>query len=186
MKAQLSFPLIAVLVSAVAAGPVAGQTDRQIVQPAPCPSPITLNLTAGPPSAPTPVASEFAAGMNVAGSVWNQAAPNKHFGHTFRFPAIKECCLMTKGVLTIRIKALQPGPKNSPSSGNDGIAIVSGGIVKSSQSAWPNGNPPNTAPITINIPPQVLSTGLVSFYVQDDTAVLSAQLQLTGCCIRKP
>ena len=92
---------------------------------------------------------------------------------------------MTSGTLTITIKALQGGGFNTASSGNDGINIISGGVSVAGLTPWPSGaTTGQTKTVTLNIPPNVLATGLVSLYVQDDTAVLSADLNLKGCCLR--
>jgi len=168
------------------------RTDYQLVVP--CPHPVTITRTApsSPPTPPTPDPATFTGvlGTAVAGSVWNQTAADKGFGHTFYFPKPgKECCLMTRATLTVTIKALQTGPPKSASSANDWVQLVSngasvpgfaqqpfiGGVTVVGQTA--------TATFT-NIPQNLLNTGMLSFYVQDDSAVVSAQLKLEGCCLQ--
>jgi len=157
--------------------------------PTPCPHPVTLVLTAPPPSTPTPDPADFTP-PDVAGSVWNQTAVNKHFGHTFHFPSPTsgECCLMTKGTLEVKIKCLQGGPANSSTSGNDDIELVQNhvGVPGFSKKAWPSGCTTGAiGSVTFNnIPASVLATGRVSLYVEDDTAVLGAKLTLHGCCLQ--
>lgn len=174
-----------VLTGLLSAGLVMGQEVRRPGPPVPCPHPITITINAGS-SAPTPDLTQFPAGSNVAGSVWNQTAINKHFGHTFHFPAPgRECCIMTSATLRVTVKALQGGGKGSPTSANDSISILSGGVVALQQSPWLNGVATGaTTTLSFNIPANVLATGQFSLYAEDDTAVVSAQLVLTGCCLK--
>lgn len=83
------------------------------------------------------------------------------------------------------IKALVGG--SGASAYNDGINVYVGGVQVASARPWPT--PPNTgatSTITIPIPTNNLAGGLLSLYVQDDTAVVSAELDIDGCCIRRP
>lgn len=156
-------------------------------QPA-CPNPVKLTIP-GPPAAPAVVLAELPASWQsaVAGSVWNQTAADKHFAHTFKFPSPRECCLMSSGVLTVTIKALQTAPPNSSASGNDAVHVASNGAVVASKQPWlTTGVTAGTqTTVTFPIPANVLSRGLVSFYVQDDSAVVAASLTVEGCCINK-
>jgi len=188
------------LIGSLAAGSLAAQEDARsaaaaqegvaVAQPAPCPHPIslTINGTSTRPSVdPADVPASLVASL--AGSQWNQTAVDRHFGHTFHFPAPtpgKECCLMTSGILTVKVKALQGGPPKSATSANDGINLFSHGVVFAGQSPWYTSGVTTgqTATLTFTIPPSVLATGEFTLYVQDDTAVLSAELKLQGCCLR--
>ncbi len=174
-----------VLTGLLSAGLVMGQEVQRPGPPAPCPHPVTITINAGS-AAPAPDLTQFPAGSNVAGSVWNQTAINKHFGHTFHFPAPgRECCIMTSATLRVTIKALQGGRKGSPTSANDSISILSGGVSVLQQSPWLNGVATGaTTTLSFNIPASVLATGQFSLYAEDDTAVVSATLVLTGCCLK--
>ena len=155
----------------------------------PCPHPYSQTFKAPPPATPAPVLSELPANMQspVAGSQWNQTAINKHFAHTFRFPSERQCCLISKATLSVTIKALQGGPKDSPSSANDMVYVFAGGTVLQSQQPWKNGVATGTTTtLTFNFTQQQLAGGMLTIYVQDDTAVVSASLNVSGCCIRKP
>jgi hypothetical protein len=172
------------LTGILAAGSLAAQ-KAPFMDGAACPHPYSTTIK-GNSHPPTPDLADFPPNYGVTGSVWNQTAADKHFGHTFHFPAQpKECCLMTYGQLVITIKALQGGPFNSPSSGNDGIYLFSAGVRFDSQAAWPNGAATGQArTVTFNIPANILAKGEFSLYVQDDTAVVSADLTLRGCCLK--
>jgi len=130
---------------------------------------------------------------NPATNLFNQTVPNQFFAYTFKFPAWtnsgKECCRCIDGAtLTVKLKALQGGGPSSSSSGNDYIVVVSSlapnNHIVVSQPAWPNGAATGQIEtLTIPIPCKYLTNGHLSFYVEDDTAVLSAQLSLSRCCL---
>jgi len=176
----------------LAAGSAVAQEERRPGPPVACPHPVTLVITNPPPVAPAPDPADFGPPLAsaVAGSVWNQTAVNKAFGHTFHFPAPVrgECCLMTKGTLEVTIKCLQGGPAGSATSANDYVELVQGAasVPGYTPKAWPTGCSTGAVHNVMinNIPASILSTGRVSFYVEDDTAVLSAKLTLEGCCLK--
>jgi hypothetical protein len=170
----------------LAAGSIHGQA-RQPIAEARCPFPTTITVGGGTVAAP--VIAEFPASTQtpIVGSVWNQATANKAFGHTFQFPAMpKECCVWTKGTLTVRVKALQKGSQGGSDAGNDSINVYSGGNLVASQALWP-GNTllGTTKPVTFQLGANALATGLLSIYVQDDTAVVVGELVVEGCCLTK-
>ena len=189
--------LIAIVVSiATLAGPIAApliaqeaapQQDARIAIPlVPCPRPYSTVIQ-GANGAPAPDAADLGpAYATSVGSQWNQTAVDKHFGHTFRFPTTKDCCLITSGTLTIKVKALQGGPPNSATSANDSFTLFSNGVNISQQQPWKNTGVATgaTATLTFNVPANVLATGKVSIYGQDDSAFISADLRLQGCCIK--
>jgi len=157
-------------------------------RPVLCPRPITQTIN-GTATAPQPVSSDLGTLYTMSvGSQWNQTATDKQFGHTFRFVSPKngECCLLTWGVLTVRAKALQGGGPNSSTSANDSFNLISNGVVVQQQQPWKNTGVATgaVATLTFNVPPNVLATGIVSFFAQDDSAILSADLSLRGCCLR--
>ena len=179
--------VLAVIVFAAAATALSAQEAR--IDAVPCPHPIHTVIKADQ-HPPTPDPADFGPKLAplVQGSQWNQTAINKAFGTTFHFPHEGECCVWTRGTLVITIKALQGGPKGSPTSANDGIDIISGGssVPSLGQPAWPGGaTTGQTRIVTINIPANILANGKFSLYVEDDTAVLSATLTLEGCCLRR-
>ena len=118
------------------------------------------------------------------GSVWNQPHWDKAFGHTFRFdPKRSDCCALTGGILTIKIKALVSGPGISTSV-NDGMHVYVGGVSKAARTPWTSGvHAGDLQTMTIPLAAADLSTGLVSIYFEDDTAVLSADLEVDWCCL---
>lgn len=176
-----SFAIAALLV----AGSVLAQVDRIAPGPlVPCPYPIS-QIIKGNAAPPASDPADLPPNTNVAGSAWNQTAINQHFAHTFRFPT-KDCCAYTKGTLIVTVKALQGGPKGSPTSVNDSVNVYSAGTNVGQQQPWISGVTTGaTTTLTFNIPQNVLNSGHLTLYVQDDTAVVSADLRLEGCCIRK-
>jgi hypothetical protein len=178
----------ALLVISLAAAVASAQEVRPTTGQVACPFPFTMHLSAGPSGPAAPILSQFPAGIRplIGGSVWSQTAADKQFGHTFRFnPMTKECCAMTGGTLTLHLKALVSGPSKSTSV-NDGVNVFVGGVAIGGQTPWTQSVVAGaTTTITIPITANNLTSGFVSFYVQDDTAVISAALDLTGCCVTK-
>ncbi|HEX7191141.1 MAG TPA: hypothetical protein VF381_06155 [Thermoanaerobaculia bacterium] len=177
--------LIAVVLCVLATAAVA--QERVPVQPPVfCPHPIVLDIQ-GEKSPPTQDPADLPASIIplTAGSVWNQTAINKSFADTFHFKLPGECCVWTKGTLTIEVKALQGGPAGSSTSANDGVTVFSNKVMIPPQaSPWSAGVATGaTKTLTFNIPAPALAHGEVSFYVEDDTAVVWAHLHLEGCCI---
>ena len=158
----------------------------------PCPHPYSQTLTGGPTGASAPVAAEFPANLqgSITGSVWSQTQADKHFAHTFRLAGSGECCIATSGTLRVTLKALVGGGVGSSTAVNDAVHVFSGGTVVQglSQQPWLSTGVANgaTTTVTIQIPANVLATGLVSFYVQDDASVTNATLTVSGCCLKKP
>jgi hypothetical protein len=185
MNKRKSLVACIVFTGILSASAAMAQESRRVGPPVPCPHPITITINGGS-TPPTPDPADFGAGANVIGSVWNQTATDKHFGHTFHFPAPgRECCIMTSGTLRVTVKALQGGPKGSPTSANDSINVMSSGVNFGQQQPWLNGVATGaTTTLTFTIPPNILAKGQFSLYVQDDTAVVSAQLILSGCCLK--
>lgn len=158
------------------------------VKPTPCPHPYSQTLNGGGTGASSPVLTEFPANVqpNLAGSVWNQTAVDKFFGHTFRFKPRGECCAFTGGTLQVTIKALRNGTAGGSSSNNDAVNVYANGTRIGLFQPWLNGVSAG-AQATGTFPLQAsdLANGMISFFVQDDTAVVSAQLVLDECCLRK-
>lgn len=186
--------LVLILIALFTAGALVAQQERvpgqavpaPVYPGVPCPYPFSRTLTAPPPSPPVQDPIDVPPGGSlanaVAGSVWNQTARDKGFVHSFRFPGEKDCCVVTKATLTVNVKSLG-------GSDNDWVQLIDHGVSVPgfAQQPWVKGaTTGQTATVTFtNIPQNLLSDGLLSFYVQDDTAVTSAELRIEGCCIRK-
>jgi hypothetical protein len=154
-----------------------------------CPHPITRTLTAPPPSPPSLNAADFSGALGTAahGSIWNQTKPDHGFGHSFKLPEPGKCCVWTKATLIVKVRALLPGGAGSPSSANDWVELVKNGasVPGTGQQPFSGGvtNVGQPATVTIAVPQNILNSGVVSFWVQDDSAVTAAELRLEGCCI---
>jgi len=129
--------------------------------------------------------------QNPATNKFNQTAIDQWFAYTFHFPVSeKECCRCVDGAkLTITFKALQTGGPDG-ASGNDIVYLLSslapGPSHKVlSQFIWPgqHATAGQTETLTFQIPCKYLTNGHFSIFVEDDTAVTSAQLTLSRCCL---
>lgn len=171
-----------------------------------CPKPVAVTLTATTPYADS---TDFTPGQFAAPRAWlNDPASNKSFLYTFRWTQDQRCCEITRAVLTVRMKSNQGGmSKTSPDAGNDGIAIMhTGNVVPPySQAVYISSVVPapvaSSPAVTYPFPagqPSVKTWTLqgqalanlnmnrrLSIYVQDDTTVQSATLQIWGCCLSK-
>jgi hypothetical protein len=194
------FALLLAAAALLTAGPVLAQAQERAVEgeaqavalprPAACPAPFSVTLNA---NAPYVLPSDVPRGVNYQTSL-NYTQPDKAYLHTFVWKHEQKCCQVTSAVLTVKMKALLPGQAaNSSDAGNDDISIVHAGqVVQPYNERIYNGiNRPfpagQTATKVWNLNPTALgilnSTGTLTFYVEDDTSVLSATLQLTGCCL---
>lgn len=189
MKGKLIAIVVSMFVAAIAAAQIAvpvPKNDQEIPRVL-CPHPIVLDIQ-GEKSAPTQDPADLPANLIplTAGSQWNQTAINKSFADTFHFPMEKQCCAWTKGTLTIEVKALQTGAAGTSTSANDGVTVYSNKVIVPPQvSPWSSGVTAGaTKTLTWNVPASALALGRISFYVEDDTAVVWAHLHLEGCCIR--
>lgn len=132
---------------------------------------------------------------NPATNAFNQTVADQAFAYTFKFPAWTnsgKCCRCIEGAtLTVKLKALIGGGINSASSWNDDVVVYSSLAPGPAhqvvfQRIWPQGASVATGQteiLTFKIPCKYLTNGHLSFYVEDDTAVLSAQLSLSRCCL---
>lgn len=190
MKGKLIAAVVSLFFAAVAFAQAPAAVSEETYSGKPvvsCPRPIVLDIQ-GEKTPPTQDPSDLPANLIplTAGSAWNQTAINKAFGDTFHFRPPGECCVWTKGTLTMEVKALQGGPAKSSTSANDGVTVYSNKVVVPPQvSPWITGVATGaTKTLTFNIPASALALGKISFYVEDDTAVVWAHLHLEGCCIR--
>lgn len=158
-----------------------------------CPKPIALTLTAKNP--PFFVAADFSPAQVAAPhmSGLGDLSINKNFLYTFQWKRDQRCCQVTKAILTVNMKANQSGQAGGSDASNDGIAIMHNGTVVAPYNEaiysnvtkpFPLGQPVTKSwalnPAALNI---INTTGNLDFAVQDDTGVVSATLQLWGCCL---
>lgn len=154
----------------------------------PCPNPTTQMISM---TTPAVVNADFtAAALAAPRAGINDPAPNKIFLHTFRWdpPA---CCQITAAYVTVVMRANQPGAsQTSNDAGNDTIGLASAGVTIPGM-----GGPIYTGAVALN--QQTTKTFVVnaaglaamnannrlSFAVQDDTRVLSADLRIERCCV---
>ncbi len=188
--------LAAVFAMVLAPGATLAQNDR-----IPCPNPLApVSMTRGGATAATPMASEFLPGTPLTGMRYNQPSYNQPFRDTivFRKPSTKLCCRLDAlprtgyyGKLTVTYKALDEGPKGSSSSYNDSGGLVYLGSSVPGQSGWiyPQGSSVSNHQIAVRtyfLSAAIVQSGRVSFAVQDDTAVVSAKLEVPGGCCLQP
>lgn len=177
------------------AGPVSAQPDpatsgRGGAETIPCPTPIVQTLQVSVPTT-NPYNDFVPAQWNAPRAPLNGTAINQHFLGTFAWkPPEKKCCQLMAGKLTVNVKSNMSGDsKTSGDAGNDGFAIMSGGVAVYTQpvySSFPFASG-TTATVTWNLDAaalQKLSQGKgLSFAIQDDTMVTGAKLELRGCCV---
>jgi hypothetical protein len=165
-----------------------------------CPNPLPpVTMTRGGTTAATPDIADFPTGL-LTGMTYNQTSNNQIFRGTihFRKPSTKLCCQFNTlprsgfyGKLTVRYKALEGGPKGSSTSYNDSGGLVYLGHSVPGQVGWiyPQGPSVTTGQIAVHtyyLSAAIVQSGEVSFAVQDDTAVVSATLEVPGGCCLQP
>jgi hypothetical protein len=192
--------LALLLVASFALPAVLAQTQER--RPAPqevpiekgeCPGPINnLTLTA---TTPNVFNADFPLALfNGQQFAWlNHPGINKPFLYTFELKRAERCCQISKALLIVKMKANQAGTPGGADAGNDGIAIMHNrnSVLPFSQAVY-------TPPVGVG-QPSVKNWWLygaalanlnmnrrLSIYVQDDTRVESATLQLWGCCLSPP
>lgn len=200
MKAKsmesLAFITLLAGVILLATGSFLAQGDEKAGAPCPktvlCPAPYHQIFTATSPCAV--FEADFTpAQLGAPRACLNDSGGNKHFLYTFQWKMPTPCCQITQARLTIKMKANSEGRSaKSSDAGNDGITVMySGASVppysESVYSSWPFSQG-QTATKTWNLTGVALDnlchSGRLSFAVQDDTMVLSASLELCGCCLR--
>jgi hypothetical protein len=173
-------------------------TSGTVRREVPCPAPFGVKLNANTPHI---VAADFStAQLANHQEALKYGHTNKGYAHTFEWKPNKKCCQVTHAVLTVKMKSLSTGASaTSPDAGNDAISIVGPGgavILPYSEKVYgPTSIPPTTFPFTVGTPAAKIWTitgaalnklntaHTLSIYIQDDTSVLSATLQLSGCCL---
>lgn len=190
-------PLLAAAIL-LTAGPILAQvqertvsTDAEAIVPRPvaCPAPFSVTLNANTPYV---LPSDVPSGANYQTSL-NYTGADKSYFHTFVWKHERRCCQVTSAVLTVHMKANQPGQSNTSSdAGNDNITLWHAGQVVQPYNERIYGPPypfpaGQTATKVWNLNATALgilnSSGALTFGVEDDTSVTSATLQLTGCCL---
>ncbi|MET0272423.1 MAG: hypothetical protein ABW360_05495 [Phenylobacterium sp.] len=155
-----------------------------------CPNPTYDSMSL---STPTPVDADFRSDMlAIARAGVNDRAPNKFFLHTFQWkpPA---CCQITAATLVISLRSNQPGTSATASdAGNDTIGVMSNGVAfpglnGAMYSSFPVANDQATTKTYVMTPAALAAMNAndrLSFYVQDDTRVVSATLRISRCCVK--
>jgi hypothetical protein len=152
----------------------------------PCPSPYPVHLTAQAPAAATP-SSEFPSTCSEGwGPNFGGTKIDRCFKHTFtwKLPNV-DCCQCVEGTnntLLLQYKALESG---ASASSNDQWYILKGSTVVASGQLY--SSPPTPGqPFTKTIPLKcdwLTKNNHLNFYVQDDTSVTSATLNVAFCCV---
>jgi hypothetical protein len=198
LSRRILLPLLAATIL-LAGKPLLAQTERQLATepraagvvalPNSCPAPLDLTLQT---SSLNVFKGDFAAGQLVNSVGFNYSGPDKHFLYTFQWKPPHRCCQITKAVLTVNMQANQGGQSaHSSDAGNDAISIMHSGTVvapysEAVYSHWPFSAGQQATKVW-NLTGAALANinadNRLSFYVEDDTMVKSATLQLIGCCL---
>jgi len=186
----------ALSVMVLAPDPTSAQGDR-----VPCPSPLApVSITRGGTTTATPSAADFAPGTQLTGMTYNQTSNNRPFRDTivFRKPSTKLCCQLNTlprngfyGTLTVTYKALDPGPPGSSTSFNDsgGLVYLGASVPGQSGFIFPQSSSVANNQLSVHtyyLSAAIVQSGKVSFSVQDDSAVVSAKLEVPGGCCLQP
>lgn len=160
----------------------------------PCPHPFTSVQARGGHMATTPSSQDFPKDK-LTSKTYNGTQINQNFGDTFSLKQTGKCCEYNAGTLTVTYRALQGGCKGSSTSANDagGLIYHGAGVAGSSGFIpWHWHNSPGCAQyvstgdvvtVVYTVPANIVASGRVSFSEEDDTAVVSATLRVTGCCV---
>ncbi len=159
-----------------------------------CPHPV--NITQFKNSGPAqPDPSQFPAAYQTGGlhgglrgSTYNQTVNDKWFGRTFQVPhSDKLCCQYRNAVLVVTYKVVGGGAANDGTRvywGPGGANQIVANGADAAGHIW--SSPPaigQTVTHTFVIPANVVAGGKFSLWAQDDTAVVSTRLTVTGCCV---
>ncbi|HYX23444.1 MAG TPA: hypothetical protein VFC23_04765 [Thermoanaerobaculia bacterium] len=193
-------PLLATAIL-LAAGPAFAQAQERTVaaeaeavaRPVTCPAPFSVTLDAKTPYVLT---SDIGSIKNYQTSLGSPQKPDTAYLHTFVWKHERRCCQVTSAVLTVQMKALLPGQSTSSNdAGNDDISIIHAGVPVPPHNERVYTHPPvnfpfaagQTATKVWSLSPAALgllnANGYLTLYVEDDTMVQSATLQLSGCCL---
>ena len=167
---------------------------NEIITPAPCPAPFNITLDAAVPHIEKGDFSAAQLANHQEALGYTQA--NKGYAHTFVWVPNIACCQVTTAILTVKMKSIEGGSSaTGADAGNDIIALVGNGGVAIMPYHEPVYGPKFPFPAgtqvtkTWNIQGAALAklntAHTLSFYVQDDTTIISATLVLSGCCLKK-
>ncbi len=168
--------------------------ESTAVAPVPCPAPFTTTLDA---TVPQIVTTDFsAAQLANYQQALNSHVANMPYAHTFVWKPNTCCCVATSATLTIVMRSIQGGASaTSADAGNDLFAVVGFGGVALVPSAPVYAGvarpfPANTTvtkvvPISGSALNKLNTEHTLSFFVEDDTSIVSATLTLSGCCLSK-
>jgi hypothetical protein len=167
---------------------VAGQAIALPGPAVPCPQPISLKLTHGGQGVHTAGQPDPADFGSLPGGTYNQTSINQWFRDSFHFKTSNsKCCQFKDGKLTVVYRALQAGPPNSSTSANDDGGVWSGSGLLTGASGgriFPGAVIlGQMATFNYVVPASLIASGKVSFAAEDDTAVVSATLEISGCCL---
>lgn len=157
----------------------------------PCPIPMSITVTAPPPTTATLVTSDFPSSLPsnyVIEPNFGGTTANRLFRHTFRWKSPTECCQFLRGTLTLTYKTLRGGASaTSPDAGNDTWAIYKNGTALASGKIYTSFpfSTGQTGTKVIPLTPAMMSGNHLSFLVQDDTSVTKATLKITACCVER-
>jgi hypothetical protein len=157
-------------------------------QPVPCPNPFSVTLPGSPGGVVHSNTGDF---TNVHPYAWasgfGDANANKYFAYTFNLSRYvsnpKICCALTSATLTLNLKCINDIPENDTWGivRNSASVPGSGGTI-----GWPSGCNGQTKTVTWTATAadvaHMNSDARLSFAIQDDTTVLSATLNVSGCC----
>jgi hypothetical protein len=157
----------------------------------PCPQPVHVHLSFPPSGASLPIAAtpdrrDFPKDLKCSAGyddTFGGKTANRCFRHTFTWKHETKCCQNISGTLTIKYQANEAGGAK-----NDQVAIYSNGsAMGAGQDIYPqNSDPVIGVPVSKTIPltAAMLTNNRLSFLVQDDTTVLSAEIDIDVCCVR--
>ncbi len=182
-KAVFATIVMAGVLAASAASAQAGKPAN----PMPCPTPTAQLLQM---SVPVVVTADFPPTVLAAPRAGiNDSALDKYFLHSFVWQP-PPCCQIISATLTVTMRANFAGYLPTAGPGNDNIGLYANGglLAGMGGTLYTVPFPANfTTTKTIAINPAGLAAmnanGRLSFVVQDDTAVLSASLQISRCCV---
>ena len=181
MQAEPTLPAV----RAEAAGPEVALPGRV----PPCPHPLSTTIVStGLPQGPAGAGGQFPANIaqaSMASGLGDMRA-NHTFAYTFKWDVPKErCCEILAARITLVVKCHDDIPDNDAwGLFRNGAAIYSGGAI-----GWPSNCSGQTKTISVSLPTSVVgfmnTDNQLSVLVEDDTAVMSAKLEMSGCCVTR-
>ena len=154
----------------------------------PCPHPLTTTVvSSGVPQGPAAAAGPFP--LNIPASSLASGLGDMHsnrtFEYSFKWEVPRErCCEILAARLTMVVKCHGDIP------GNDAWGIYRNHLgLYGAPIGWPQSCNGQTKTIVWNVTPAVLNAmnadNQLNLLVEDDTAVMSAKLEISGCCVTR-